>query len=400
MCKFLTKKGTFCSRPPVKNGYGYCTYHAKPGVKRPRRQYILSKPKAEPIVLTSVSDLASPILPDTKDDFFEKYTIDKILSSKEKDSSSNTLILFGHHNASGTTIAAKLFLEYNTKDTALKEEHAKFMYESLMYQTIGQQGLTNIVRWISTQRYDVLSFGLLASAKLKKAVRTIRAPKKKVKNITLIINELRVNSKILDFDTLPVTNMDKKNILFQIIFTLAQMEALGCQHNDLRLGNILIDESPEEKAIMYNGRTLPIRYKVLLFDWDLGVCSACGANPILDLDYCPDYGMCNTLNPRFDVYTVLRAFEIPGDEGYAAFRKAAGINKVVKVYDYNGPEESYQKIIPKIPKGEYITQAWPDRMCNYDSIKKICSPFPVGEPGRLKTPGELIHHPYFNNLFL
>jgi serine/threonine protein kinase len=254
------------------------------------------------------------------------------------------------------------------------------------------------VRWIGLQHYTAEEFTEKASLKLRKGLRSILVKGKKIKMVTLLINERRPAAGILNLELL--SKADKKNILYQIIFTLAQLENLGYQHNDLRLGNILIDHVPDEKTIHYAGRVLPIRKKALLFDWDLGLCQSCGANPILDADFCPNYGMCNILNPRFDIYTLLRAYDIPGDAQLLLFKKFAGIpDRIVKVYDYNGQDGAYQKITPVIPP-DSITQAWVDRMCNYDTLNKKCIPFPLGEPKTIRRPTELINHPYFRDLFL
>jgi serine/threonine protein kinase len=338
-------------------------------------------------------------LPDSSEDFFGHYTIDKILTSRQKNSASSTVILFGRHNATDRPVAVKLFIEFDPTDDVEEdrfntEEYNKFMYESGVYRGIGGHGLANVVRWISTESIPFIKFREVAGIKLRKAVKQICGGQRP-KNIILIITERRPKAKILNLDKVP--QKYKKNILYQILFTLAQMQTLGYQHNDLRLGNILLDKAPAESAIFYNGRRLPIKYKALLFDWDLAYCTECGINHVLEKEYCPDYGMCNVTNHRFDMYTLLRAYHIPDDPAYASFKKDAGIPEtIIPVYDYNGPEGNYRKIPNPVIPVNSLTQAWEDRMCNYDVLNQKCLPFPPGEPAQVKTPLELINHPYFN----
>ena len=355
------------------------------------------KPTPEPAasqqsILTSVSSHSPPDLPSDTDDFFNEYTVDKILTPGEKNSASPTLILFGHHNRTGINIVAKIFVEY--ENDILNDDYEQLMYESCIYQHINQHGIANTVRWISTQHYDNKTFTKRASPELKKQIKAIFG-RDRIKTITLIITERRLNSNILDLDDLEPR--DKKNILYQIIFTLAQMEALQYQHNDLRLGNILIDSKPIETAITYNGRRLPIRYKVLIFDWDNGInTQRCGRNPTYVNDYmCNNFGMCDNWNPRYDVYTVLRAYQnhLRGDMRFTHFIKEAGIpDNIIRVDNLNK-----DRVIPNITS---MVQAWPDRMCNYHKAAKKCIPFPSGEPSNIKLPSELINHPYFDDLFV
>jgi serine/threonine protein kinase len=352
-------------------------------------------------ILTSVSSQSHPALPHNNDDFFDKYTVDNILTPGEKNSASPTLILFGHHNRTGINIVAKIFVEY--ENDILNDDYEQLMYESCIYQHINQHGIANTVRWIRTQHYDNKTFTNHASPELKKQINAI-FDGGRIKTVTFIITERRLGSNILDRMTLPI--IERKNILYQIIFTLAQMEALQYQHNDLRLGNILIDLTPVENEITYNGRKLPIRYKALLFDWDNGIyIPKCGENPAYRSDYCSTWGTCGKLNPRYDIYTLLRAYVIPGDRDYLAFKKEAGIpNKedIIKLYKYNSRNGEREPDFRDFPsRGESsMFQAWPDRMCNYHKAAKKCIPFPSGEPSNIKLPSELINHPYFDDLFV
>ena len=361
----------------------------------------------------SIPDSQPVALPPSTDDFFTKYVVDKILSTAEKHSSSNTIIAFCHHIASGQLAAAKLFIQYSDTPTGDADldldldledainDYTKLSYETEVYRHITKKPICNTVRWISTQYYSKADFK--RGALRKKLQSLIPAGlEKNVIGYKVLITERRTGAQSLDnLLHLPVKAL--KAILFQLIFSLLQATYYGFQNNDLRLGNLLIDLQPAEHYIDYQYRGVHYRVdvsegKLLLFDWDLASCKPCGRNAILDIDYCPRLGMCNEINPRFDIYTALRELQIP-DQGYTDFLKDVGIRKK-KVKNINTDEFLLYRTTPgmEIPityNRTHILQAWSHRMCNFDQASKQCIPYKPPAPRQVWAPAKMLKHPYF-----
>jgi serine/threonine protein kinase len=405
-CKYIKPDGTQCSREGKDNGY--CTQHYKILVKK---QTDLREGSFDTTQFPmAIPDVSPPKLPDSTDDFFQNYSITKILSSDEKQSASMTIILFAIHKKSKLLVAVKLFWDYTPEDWEYNgtiytgdrsENYERFMYEACVYRNIKNYPMTNIVRWISTQTYPFAEFTRYVSPELVAAVLALNPSFGTPSTITLIINERRPEAKIFNSPSLTLSVADRKNLLFQIIFALAQMEANGYQHNDLRLGNILVDTLPDEKEIIYNGRILKIQKKALLFDWDLAHSEDCGQNPALDDFFCPEIGMCNAINPRFDIYTMLREYTIPGDVAFQTFKRDAGVTHRVKNIQSLTKKDWKKNLVPL----DEIAEAHENRMCNMNEnygtpgIENKCKPFPHDKPSFVLPPSALLMHPYFNDLF-
>jgi serine/threonine protein kinase len=368
-------------------------------------------------IMVTWGDLAATPLPDSSDSFFQNYVIEKVLSNVDKGSVSDTLIIFAHHRITGFLVAVKLFINDHSED------NERFNYESCVYRNVTTRTITNIVRWVSTQNYthpqfmtsinemNALATSLQEFNQINNLYQQVIFKTPSLEDITIIISERRENaSKFYDLYQ-PLSNADKKNLLYQIIFTLSQLEEYGIQHNDLHLSNLLLDMDPDENKIGYldtitippTERILPIKYKVLFFDWDLSSFNdRCGVNAYLNSDFCPKYGICNDKNIRFDIYTLLRSYEMPGDPDFIRFRKYAGILDDVAV-DVTSIHKSSDVVIDTTRQ---VAEAFDSRMCNLnpgfdDTItNQKCIPFLPVRPSFILPPSQLIYHPYFNDLFV
>jgi hypothetical protein len=83
----------------------------------------------------------------------------------------------------------------------------------------------------------------------------------------------------------PNTNMDmhrRMSVLLQILVALYVMEKSKLAHNDLHVGNILIQglDQPTTFTYIINGEVFSIRtdVKALVYDWDWSACESLGAN--------------------------------------------------------------------------------------------------------------------------
>jgi len=364
-------------------------------------------------IMVTWGDLAPTNLPHSDEGFFQNYVIEKVLSNVEKGSVSDTLIIFAHHKDSGFLVAVKLFINDHSED------NERFNYESCVYQNVTTRTITNIVRWVSTQNYTHTQFITSMLSKLPSSEELLNkinflyyeVYKKTISSsITLIISERRKTTFKFGVFYQPLSNADKKNLLYQIIFTLSQLEEYGIQHNDLHLGNLLLDMDPVEKKIGYldtntiphTVRILPIKYKVLFFDWDLSSSNQCGVNAFLNSNFCPSYGICNDKNIRFDIYTLLRQYQISGDPEFNKFKEYAGILDDVAV-DVSSIYKSSDVVIDT---SRQVAEAFKYRMCNlnpvfdYTITNQKCIPFISVRPSFVLPPSQLIYHPYFNDLFV
>lgn len=178
-------------------------------------------------------------------------------------------------------------------------------------------------------------------------------------------------------------------IVAQIMFALYQMEKLQMQHNDLHTDNIMVQTRGAESGTMFyaaDGRELMLGHaipKIWLFDFDLAACVRCGRNE-LDTGFCGPYGICNELNPRFDLYTVLRhlavAPELAGNAEFQAFVHRAVSGKVE-------PERFKHRLCHPDPKLE-----------PFMGPKTPCTKFPEGEPASVMTPKKVVQDKYFDSV--
>jgi hypothetical protein len=76
--------------------------------------------------------------------------------------------------------------------------------------------------------------------------------------------------------------IERVAVLMQILVALYVMEKSQLMHNDLHAGNILVQVLPDVTTFTYiiNGKsyTCQSKYKALIYDFDLAVCTSLGAN--------------------------------------------------------------------------------------------------------------------------
>ena len=397
-------------------------------------------------------ELAAALPTDHIDDFINDYHWTNVLVNKN--TASDSVIAFGQHRRTKVTVAVKLYWQSS-------DDFEKLQYEAQMYQQVNTVRLCNTVRFIGQIRipWNTLDTAavhsdentlLLICDELKHLFSSSYLLFKKAtdrnESVFGTITEYRPAVKSLEF---MLTDLHKdrkadltyvKALLFQVVFTLAAMQTAGLQHNDLHVGNILVDRQPVASSLRYSMQpglhfTVPLQQsgQVLLFDWDLGVCQACGVNHFLDKEsFCKSYGVCNTLNPRFDIYTLLRYMQgvVLNAEFQAFVQYAIGSTPLKEPFfgrmcnDVNigtlvAPKDmkkgSYYQIMDKAGLSYYqqwrdwfkkdlqvgdVFEAKPNGSVNSMSssvkLKEIvCAPFPTNMPATVRTPAELLLHPFF-----
>lgn len=114
------------------------------------------------------------------------------------------------------------------------------------------------------------------------------------------------------------TDEELVSILFQIVYNLVVMNYYGIQHNDLHTDNVFVEDLG---VIHYHSYritkdrvyTVPVRYMVSFYDWDLGTLFSTPFNEeeedFINSDLpgklCKSYGICNEKLDKFDLFLVL-----------------------------------------------------------------------------------------------
>ena len=114
-----------------------------------------------------------------------------------------------------------------------------------------------------------------------------------------------------------IRNMDEKTeqteypkVLFQIVYSLAVMAKFKLVHNDLHSDNILVVDHIDPVASVFKvGKhkfLIKSRYVPYIFDWDFAYSPLLGDNGKIKDDeyYCGKLNLCNSFDPRFDIYTL------------------------------------------------------------------------------------------------
>jgi serine/threonine protein kinase len=452
--------------------------------------------------------------PATWSDLFNVVTLDKVLSSGEKNSASDTVVCFGTMKRTGIKVALKMWVEldvkmyenvaklfiakydndiiksaidsvFRTKQNVIMDASKKQTHETRIYKKLSEVGpQPNIVRYINfLQIHDKLSevetkqralhdtvtltslsrelFNILPSHKnvqlallqyfLDEYNQSFRQPFDNdellelskelvmenptnedlkqvlvdnyiskldvnnqarwkemlsnlfpdqtdfihptyayVKHICVLVTERRQASSSLGaiLEKPGITDTQLRSLIFQVLFAIFTTARHGIQHNDLHLGNVLVDLNPSESYIDYKVGDRIYRVnvgstgKVLMFDWDLSYCKSCGKNTVVNNDLCSAYGICDSPNERFDIYTVLR-------DAYTRLENNMTSTNQQTI-------QTFKTFVEHVITDQHEEFAY--RMCNQEPKKNICVPYPPGKPTNVATPLQAMLNEYFNTL--
>lgn len=381
--------------------------------------------------------------------FYSDYHVDRMI--KKEDSMSYSAVGFGTQTKTGMPVAFKFFVEYTPAPQIVEyaeanEQCAKMKYEQLVYQAITRASINNTVAFVAAVRLDYsLAKNKLSAETLQSLQLVIPSTLvSHIKYIHVTIMERRPLADSFDHILSKIASSTNafqlKSLLWQIVFTLAVLTQHQIQHNDLHYGNILVDQKPVESSITYSLAPSGQKYKVdvgkygkiLLFDWDFSYSAASGHNVALDNYYCQQSGICNSINPRFDLYTILYYIEST-DTDFNEFKKA--VRGSAPLYEnFQGRMCAINPRIPELPVKKmkrgfrYTIKAlgntsWPacglkptvsahvndtflssaTASCKgtgtvYRKKEIKCVPYPLNEPHTVMTPLQALAHPYFDAL--
>lgn len=337
--------------------------------------------------------------------FEDMYAIESVLESNTGQSPS--IMVFARESAYSKPVAIKIspMIPTNMKFDGLAYESE--MYMSMFYDF--RNSMPNFISWVDSFTISIDDFN---SQKLNQRgqyrsklyseidslienVKENNVGNNGVSGILFLVTEradgyIPLTKYIKTLKRLAVEDSNKRlcDMVFQIVFCLHVLVMRGFQHNDLHTSNILIDAKNQIDVAEYKamGKTFYLRnfHQLVIFDWDFGVSRTIGSNYLLEDNYCPRLGVCNQLNERFDIYTILRT-----------------INLVAQNSNYTLPKEF--RLFTNNVIQQLETENFFGRMCNRQSsglfqFQDGCTPYEDGYPTTVLVPELAILHAYFSNL--
>lgn len=350
--------------------------------------------------------------------YFDSYHLKKVLTSIDKNSASDSVIAFASHIGEPDDInvvfKAHIVAHGNSETNPLAFENE--MYSQLLKLT---DSLPNLIRFGGSIVLNTSMDELYAMAKTKSVTHSkfyyslinlateTGVPYGDVDVRITVTEDVGPNVYSLAnlFDSNKLTESTLRTIMFQIVYTLASLQLNGFQHNDLHPGNILINMTPN--PLINNEPTRKYRWvdpdtgrntyfeipshhpQAMLFDWDFGVCTTCyQSNDNLEY-FCDKKGICNQLNSRFDIYTLLSSLAARELDSFIEFNKFVdniiGDSKV-----HHCTKSSCTK---NTPKSYDFVERFNFRMC--DLKNGICVPFKEGYPTSITSVFDALYDPYF-----
>jgi hypothetical protein len=357
-------------------------------------------------------------VPTVTSDVWEEFKITKVLTDKEKDSSSSSVIALGYHAKSNYPVAIKCF--YVTKPSYY---NGALLYETKVYQALRQlsKAVPNIISSIAVYDYELDDLKrnpsylaalqrdpLLANLQknLSLLLRSIWPDKIPPLKLYFSVTPLAPGVNLGDYIESPLlinnASHHMQSIFFQLLFSLHAMFMMGFQHNDLHNGNIIIDSQPNCTHAIYEVQgirfSVPTPVKVYIYDFDWASCSLCLTPNVNLTGNCSIIGACNERNPHWDLYTALlitfkRLLTNPWNQVSNIMASVTNDADVVQIPAYIS-QELFGLMLELNRMYEYkrhvAHEVHPFRLCNYDKAKKQCGPFPIKEPYELPTPAELL----------
>lgn len=222
----------------------------------------------------------------------------KILTSKEKRSASNSIILFGRvrtdkQNVNSQVVGKVYFSSVQPEiDNSLLVETT--VYQDIVRHLLRLHVTPNLMLYVGHAKYDLWRCADAAAESTlgqleKQAVQSIQArfPNKyDFRSMHVLLTE-RASGDTL-YDTITKGTMswqDWQTILFQLIYTIQCFIEIGFMHNDLHAGNIFVTPIRETTMLYFvrfgNQQTrcfhLKCRYLVRVYDYDFATFNKTGS---------------------------------------------------------------------------------------------------------------------------
>ena len=98
-------------------------------------------------------------------------------------------------------------------------------------------------------------------------------------------------------------------LFFQLLYTLKILENYKIMHNDLHIGNILIERLKQPITLSYKIKDRVYKFDTIhllkIFDWDMSYCETIGINKKIDSDIFTCFGLNNKFTKGLDLFYVL-----------------------------------------------------------------------------------------------
>lgn len=330
------------------------------------------------------------------------------LKIHSKESASDTIILLGKIKYNlprpifDNNIVVKLSFESKRKDNSLEVELEAY---KLVNQILSNKYSPNLLGMIAAYKCDNFFNQVLRGKSIQKSKEFYTKLLEQMVYIEgpqINYNLNRANILILErangaslkhaFENYNLLESDIKAIYFQLLYTLSVMSTVGLQHNDLHINNIFIDttstNTPKQVAYIVGDNIYIIntRYVVKIYDFDQA--SIFNTNTIpptnkiintkLDIykEFCQTAGICNTYNPKFDIFLLL-------SQTYIYFKNNIYQQQIVSFI-----ERHIRKVL--------LTAQWgfPGRLCNLTAPTKCDGPFTPSD--KLMSPvNRMLDSSYF-----
>lgn len=211
-------------------------------------------------------------------------------------------------------------------------------------------------------------------------------------------------------------DINLQSIMAQLMFSLIAMQIVKVVHYDLHPGNILVEELQTPIDLEYKLTpdltfTIPnVTYKIYIFDWDLSYSQDLGPNYKI-VNFYPNFGIRNELNPIFDIFTIL--CYLYSEFGIASFHKFIHDITGKNLLDFRtlmGKTSymSYKCRLPSIFQQDHKLTQWRNKQS--DKNKYV---FPDDKEYLKYTPGvgayyengvdnfiKILENPYFEGVYI
>jgi len=259
-----------------------------------------------------------------------KCNIDKFLTNvnvipykEDKENQSNTIIIFA--NILLPIELAKKYISLNKaivikcsfEDQLVNNlEVETAVYENIIDKLVSNNNCPFLINFYGAYKCNIGNNTLFNNVLIKDEInKYIKAYATKKNNLNLLFLERSYDKTFYGFDFTQIHEFnDYISIIFQLLYTLTCFERENVRHNDLHGNNIFIKELDEYVDLYFQPSSedvyikIKTKYIVDLYDFDRATVRynlSIPRNNFLDDFYCKNYGTCNLLNNKYDLFTII-----------------------------------------------------------------------------------------------
>ena len=353
-----------------------------------------------------VDEPEAPSLPKT---LFPGYILETQLVGSDGHSSPSEIWTGYKIEDPGKRLTFKIFFDHDGVPLKFKStSRDRLLYESEMYRAISD---VNALKRNTVQFVDFVKGSTHGNKKKDKRFTAAES-----KQIDDLIGRLKIEDPVKFSERLVpraiVTNYEEgsetlsewsnqkqseedwKSVFFQIIWVIQTLARCGFQHNDLKTDNILISSTWPNYNRSYEAiaddvltqflipRKSP---RVIFFDWDFGSRKWSINSSVHQNNWtCTDYGRCETINEKPDLYALFYSLKVAKDVP----PKALAFQRSIVVLPQKNEPDRYN--FYKNDSSNDKQRWYP---CNLENGK--CKPYPPDKPWRIKSTQLLLKDDYF-----